>query len=153
MTGPQTERTAREQSPGHGLRRAVVVGFDGSPAATRGLDRAAAAVGTSGELIVVIVEPELYSQGLLSESLLEPTGIAASELAQRAREQLPANADHITVIRRGDPADELMAVAREHEADLIVIGRRGHDFAARVLMGSVAARIVTRAPCDVLVVA
>lgn len=134
------------------MHRAVVVGFDGSPAATRGLNRAADAVGTAGALIVVIVEPELYSRGLLSESLLEPTEIAASDLAQQAREQLPANAGHITVIRRGDPADELMAVAREHEADLIVIGRRGRDVAARVLMGSVAARIVTRAPCDVLVV-
>jgi nucleotide-binding universal stress UspA family protein len=135
MTGLQTGRTVREQIPGCGL------------------DRAAAAVGTSDVLIVVIVEPELYSRGLLSESLLEPTEIAASELAQRAREQMPANAGHITVIRRGDPADELLTVAHEHEADLMVIGRRGRDVAARVLMGSVAARIVTRAPCDVLVVA
>jgi len=132
--------------------RAAVVGFDGSPAATRGLDRAAAAAGTSGELIVVIVEAELYSSGLLSESLLEPTEIAASELAQQAREHLHATRHNI-LIRRGDPADELLTVAHEQEADLIVVGRRGRDLAARVLMGSIAARIVTRAPCDVLVVA
>jgi nucleotide-binding universal stress UspA family protein len=138
---------------GRGPRRAVVAGFDGSPAATRGLDRAAAAAGASGTLIVVIVESELYSRGLLAESLLEPGELDPSELAQQARAQVHTVEDPVTVIRRGDPADELIAVAREHEADLIVIGRRGSDFAARVLMGSVAARIVARAPCDVLVVA
>jgi nucleotide-binding universal stress UspA family protein len=32
------------------------------------------------------------------------------------------------------------------------VGRRGGDFVARTLLGSVAERIVKQAPCDVLVV-
>jgi nucleotide-binding universal stress UspA family protein len=38
-------------------------------------------------------------------------------------------------------------------ADLLVVGRRGGDFVARTLLGSVAQRVVQQAPCDVLVVA
>jgi nucleotide-binding universal stress UspA family protein len=38
-------------------------------------------------------------------------------------------------------------------AGLLIIGRRGKDFVARTLLGSVATRLVEQAPCDVLVVA
>jgi nucleotide-binding universal stress UspA family protein len=41
----------------------------------------------------------------------------------------------------------------EIDVVLIVIGRRGRDFAARALLGSVAERVVSQASCDVLVVA
>jgi nucleotide-binding universal stress UspA family protein len=47
----------------------------------------------------------------------------------------------------------LVDIAREVAADLLVIGRRGDDFIARTLLGSVAQRAVQHAPCDVLVVA
>jgi nucleotide-binding universal stress UspA family protein len=57
------------------------------------------------------------------------------------------------VARPGDPAAILLEAARDAHADLIVIGRRGRDFAARVLLGSVAQRVVSQASCDVLVVA
>lgn len=58
-----------------------------------------------------------------------------------------------SLARKGDPAATLLEAARDAQADLIVIGRRGRDFAARVLLGSVAQRVVNQAPCDVLVVA
>ena len=50
----------------------------------------------------------------------------------------------------GDPAVVLVDIAREVAADLLVIGRRGGDFVARTLLGSVAQRAVQHAPCDVL---
>jgi nucleotide-binding universal stress UspA family protein len=58
----------------------------------------------------------------------------------------------LAVARRGDPGEVLADVARQQRADLLVVGRRGRDFAARVLLGSVASRLVADAPCDVLVV-
>jgi nucleotide-binding universal stress UspA family protein len=57
------------------------------------------------------------------------------------------------IVRKGDPAAIVLETARDEQAELIVIGRRGRDFAARVLLGSVAERVVSQAPCDVLVVA
>jgi nucleotide-binding universal stress UspA family protein len=53
----------------------------------------------------------------------------------------------------GDPAVVLIDIAREVDAQLLVVGRRGGDFVSRTLLGSVAQRVVQYAPCDVLVVA
>jgi nucleotide-binding universal stress UspA family protein len=133
--------------------RTVVVGFDGSPAATRGAARAAALVGGSGLLILVAVERAVYSRGILSEPLLESDEVLDVELRKQAQERVrDGDARQLTLHRRGDPAEVLVDVAREYDADLVVVGRRGRDFAARVLLGSVAARIVANAACDVLVV-
>jgi nucleotide-binding universal stress UspA family protein len=47
----------------------------------------------------------------------------------------------------------LIEIAREADADLLIVGRRGSDFVTRTLLGSVAERVVQQAHCDVLVVA
>jgi universal stress protein A len=52
----------------------------------------------------------------------------------------------------GDAATEILHVARETGCDLIVMGTQGRTGLQRVLMGSVAERIVRRASCPVLTV-
>ena len=51
----------------------------------------------------------------------------------------------------GEPAAELVEAARELDADLVVLGRRSRSL-RRVVLGSVSAKVVRDAPCDVLVV-
>jgi nucleotide-binding universal stress UspA family protein len=73
----------------------------------------------------------------------------AEETAARFREAgVPATAK----IRRGETAAELIAEAREFEADLVIVGSRGIGGLARLLLGSVARRVLLHAPCSVLVV-
>jgi len=55
-------------------------------------------------------------------------------------------------IRTGDPASEILRVAEERNADLIVAGARGVSLLEGFLMGSVADRLVKQAPCSVLIV-
>ena len=55
-------------------------------------------------------------------------------------------------IRTGHPYEEICKVARELNADLIVLGSRGNTGLKRVLLGSTAERVVRFAPCPVLVV-
>ena len=132
----------------------VIVGFDGSPAAARALDLAAEALAPDGLLLVVSIEPQVQSRGLLSESLLEP-GVSAEVLLDFARERLRGAAPSLeleTIARTGDPGDALVELARERDARLIAVGGRGADYNARVLLGSVAAHVAEHAPCDVLVV-
>jgi nucleotide-binding universal stress UspA family protein len=132
----------------------VIVGFDGSPAAARALDQAAKALTPDGQLLVVTVEPQVQSRGLLSESLLEP-GVSAKVLLDFARDRLGAAAPSLqleTIARTGDPGHALVKLARERDARLIALGGRGADYEARVLLGSVAAHVAEHAPCDVLVV-
>jgi nucleotide-binding universal stress UspA family protein len=52
----------------------------------------------------------------------------------------------------GDPARELVRLAREEGSDLIVMGTHGRTGLRRALLGSVAAAVVREAPCAVLVV-
>lgn len=107
----------------------------------------------SGLLILVTVDPAVYSRGMLSEPLLEPDEDLAVESLRQARARLRnARVAQLTLVRRGNPTEVLVDVAREYSAQLVVVGRRGRDFAARALLGSVATQVVANAPCDVLVV-
>ncbi len=52
----------------------------------------------------------------------------------------------------GDPAEEILGYAQRHPIDLIVVGTQGRTGVSRVLLGSVAERVVRGARCPVLVV-
>lgn len=58
-----------------------------------------------------------------------------------------------TVLREGETPHQLIIdEAVEKKADMIVIGRRGRSGLMKVLMGSVAAKVIGHAPCKVLIV-
>ncbi len=56
------------------------------------------------------------------------------------------------VVREGYPATAIEEEARSRHADLVVIGTRGHSGLKHLLLGSVAERVVQKAPCPVLAV-
>ncbi len=137
---------AREQAT-------IVVGYDGSDPARRGLTRVRRLGFGAMTVVLVSVTPDVRSPAL-GEPLVEPTG-DTHQLLDEAQELCGAS-EGIVVERReavGDPAVVLVDVARELGADLVIVGRQGSDFVTRTLLGSVAERVVQRAPCDVLVVA
>lgn len=131
----------------------VVAGYDGSDAARRALARVRDLGARTRRVLVVAVAPDLRSPGLASE--LAGGTFDGERLEEEARGLLDAPEHGRVEIRTtvGDPAVVLVEVAREVGADLLVVGRRGGDFVARTLLGSVAERVVKQAPCDVLVVA
>ncbi len=76
------------------------------------------------------------------------------ELAQ-VRAQLDAEGIEHEVrqlVRGLDPAEDLIAVATETEADFIVIGLRRRTPVGKLILGSNAQRILLEAPCPVLAV-
>lgn len=56
------------------------------------------------------------------------------------------------LVRGMDPADDLIAVAKETGADFIVIGLRRRTPVGKLILGSNAQRILLEAPCPVLAV-
>jgi len=56
------------------------------------------------------------------------------------------------VFREGDPATEIIRFAAEAGSDLIVMGTHGRTGLERLLLGSVAEKVMRDAPCSVLVV-
>jgi nucleotide-binding universal stress UspA family protein len=71
-----------------------------------------------------------------------------ADLRQRASLR-PAPSEFIPI---GKPAIEIIKIARDWQADLIVLGSHGRIRIPRLLLGSVAEKVMRRAPCPVLVV-
>ncbi len=53
---------------------------------------------------------------------------------------------------QGDPASEIVKLAKAEHADLIVLGTHGRTGIGRLLFGSTAEQILRRAPCPILAV-
>jgi nucleotide-binding universal stress UspA family protein len=119
--------------------RRIVVGFDGTAGARRALESAAQLMGYGSTLTVVTVADE--------------GGNGGQEVLASARELLLGRLVTATYVQRiGDPAEELVGMANELGADLLVVGRRGRREGVRDEPGSVSADVVRQASCDVLVV-
>ena len=56
------------------------------------------------------------------------------------------------LLLEGIPPDRIVRTARSRRADLVVMGTHGHTGLTRLILGSVASRIVATAPCPVLTV-
>lgn len=56
------------------------------------------------------------------------------------------------VIRVGDPSLEIVRYATSQDVDLVVMGTHGRGAVARMLLGSVAEKVVRSAPCPVVTV-
>jgi nucleotide-binding universal stress UspA family protein len=142
--------------------KSIVVGTDGSDTANQAVREAvdlARAVGAKLELVSAY-EP-VAAQRLAEERRQAPEDLqwaispredvdstldSAAELAKRAG----VTAD--VYPRQGDPADAILDVAEEQEADLIVVGNKGMTGAKRFLLGSVPNKVSHHAPCSVLII-
>jgi len=63
-----------------------------------------------------------------------------------------ANIEYAHRLLSGDPASEIVNLAKSEHADLIVLGTHGRTGLERLLMGSTAEQVLRRAPCPVLAV-
>lgn len=138
----------------------VVVGIDGS-------DQSAHAAMVSAELakrtgatlhFVTVVRPPEGWWGIVG-SPPTPTALSRS-LSEAQREILDrvlggldlTGIEVIQVEDVGDPARKLLDYVDKVDADLMIIGRRGAGVLERLMLGSVANRIVHDAPCLVMLV-
>ena len=63
-----------------------------------------------------------------------------------------AGVEPLLLLKEGDPAHKIVQAAEEGDFDLIVMGHRGLSPVKAFVLGSVSNRVVTHAPCSVLVV-
>jgi nucleotide-binding universal stress UspA family protein len=80
---------------------------------------------------------------------LEEEGRRYLDLARKDGERQGVSVGAQT--RQGDPFEEIIAMANDLQADLIVMGHTGRRGTSRVLIGSVTQRVLDYAPCPVLV--
>lgn len=77
--------------------------------------------------------------------------IAGQRLHLLIPEEAKRHCELITSVRCGNPAEEILAYAREHRIDLICMGASGKGFSLEKLFGSTADRVLRHAPCPVLI--
>lgn len=137
-------------------KRLVLVAIDFSPASHLALRWAHAyARATSQTLHLIHVVEDL--PGLPATKLrIEQDERQLTESARHELTKLaPVDATEtpfVYHVRRGHPVREIVTCARDLDAALLVVGSHGHAGLERVLLGSVAERLVRLAPCPVVVI-
>lgn len=97
--------------------------------------------------------PIMYGEGAFYPTETDAE-IEAAAVKQLDDVKLDSTAD-LTVKRHakhGHPFVEIVRYAKDNEVDLIIIGTHGRGAIAHMLLGSVAEKVVRKAPCPVLVV-
>ena len=85
----------------------------------------------------------------LPRAIHEAATAGLDGMVGRVKAQVP---DTESLLRAGAPADEILAVAKERNVDLIVMGTHGRKGFAHALLGSIAEKVLRRADLPVLTV-
>ena len=140
--------------------QAIVVGIDGSQQARHATALAASmarATGAKIHLVTVVRPPEGW-WGIVGSP---PTSTALGNTLTDAKQQILdlvaadvdlTDIDYQLVEEIGDPAKTLVSYASSIEANLLIVGKRGAGIIERMMIGSVANRVVHDAQCPVVIV-
>jgi nucleotide-binding universal stress UspA family protein len=136
-------------------RGVIIVGVDGSPSSRRALRWALQQAEATGKRIVAVQAwqvPAVYGTGAMvmpgvqwgEEARVSLESIIASAIGDQSRVPIEQR------VIEGHPAAVLLSQAAD--ADLLVVGSRGHGGFVGTLLGSVSRHVVSHTPCPVVVV-
>jgi nucleotide-binding universal stress UspA family protein len=142
-----------------GMIHRIVAGVDGSPSSLVALQWAVRQAGLTGGSVRAVMAWQypvaITGYGWAPIAVVEPGEY--EENAQKALAEAVAAVDtsgcDVQIsqwVRQGNPAQVLIDAAAD--ADLLVVGSRGHGGFAEVLLGSVSMHCVHHAPCPVAVI-
>ena len=138
--------------------KTIVVGVDGSPGSRRALTWAAAeAADHAADLVVLNVwehtlPPPSGSVSVSERYVPDPSQRTAEDLVQVIKEELGDDPPLVVQpqVKQGNPAKVLIDQAAD--ADLLVVGSRGHGGFRGLVLGSVSQHVAAYATCPVTVV-
>jgi nucleotide-binding universal stress UspA family protein len=134
----------------------IVVGTDGSDTAQEAVRQAAELARRFDahlHIVCAYTPVAVRVQGSSPESgewNVGPEFIGEEVLARAS--SLAAGGHVETHARTGDPAEAIIEVAEEENADLVVIGNKGMQGARRFMLGNVPNKVSHHAPCSVYIV-
>jgi nucleotide-binding universal stress UspA family protein len=132
----------------------VLVGLDFSECSIRAAQLALQLLEGRGKLTLLHARPRLESgsrQGQEWDAAYSRNLPPLFDTVMR-RLVIPAHITVETATVRGEPASTLLSYAQQSDADMIAIGTQRHGLIERLLVGSVATRILRTARCSVLAV-
>lgn len=141
--------------------KSIVVATDGSQySAAAASEAIGIAKRNDAKLTILAVVPadiamptDVDFAALQREKIADQEMLAAEKNAKAVKEAAQkAGVEAQAFVMSGKPADAIMELARDKSADLVVVGSHGRTGLDRLLMGSVAERVIVLANCAVLVV-
>ena len=140
----------------------IVVGTDGSETAGEAVRQAIALARPLGARLQIVSAYEPVPDTRLREEatqaptdlqwMVNPREQVEATLSDAAELVRAAGVEVETFAREGAPADAILDVAEERDADLIIVGNKGMTGARRFLLGSVPNKVSHHAPCSVLII-
>jgi len=141
--------------------KSIVVATDGSKySAAAASEAIGIAKRNSAKLTAISVVPaELATPADIDFATIEREKLADQEMhtaeknARAVKEAAQKEGvDAQAFVMSGKPADAIIEIAKDQKADLVVVGSHGRTGLDRLLMGSVAERVIVLATCAVLAV-
>jgi nucleotide-binding universal stress UspA family protein len=146
----------------------ILVAVDGSATSDKALDFAVALSEKFGATLKVLNVSEALTVGVVSIEQAPSLGAGVnlpvntkdfrqiheqilSKSLDRAKMNNPEGAIS-SVLREGDPALEIVSVAKEGGFDVVVVGHVGMGKVSELILGGVAEKVVHLAPCPVVIV-
>ncbi len=142
--------------------RKIMVATDGSETSIRAADLAVQLAGLSGGSITAIYVVDIFRlarlpgytafpslSNKLMELMLREGELATAEIYDMATE---GGVPFKRIIAEGDPSEEILKRSQDSGADLLVMGRIGRSGMERIMLGSVAEKVVRHARIPVLIV-
>jgi nucleotide-binding universal stress UspA family protein len=142
----------------------LLVAYDGSEASTKAIDVAVQCSTPDDELVILTVIPAALVESTFTNMLLPTidlsTVVTPGTFKEKAMESLGKIAKNLEgkigkvdiAVEAGDPADEILLVAKKYDSDIILVGYKGYGKEGRFLLGSVTDKVVRHASRSVLVV-
>lgn len=144
------------------MYRRILVPLDGSATSQRGFDEALGLARAFGASLVLLHVVEGYPMmiEMATATTWEQVGTGLREEGRRVLDVAHAAAQsagiasetHLEDAAAARVCDVIVARAREHRCDLIVMGTHGRRGIQHAMVGSNAERVVRMAPCTVLLV-
>jgi nucleotide-binding universal stress UspA family protein len=135
----------------------IVVAADGSPASAQGLQQVASLAAPIGAKVIVVYVRHFPGTALMASGGADPLLVEAMEEQEsEVRQEVLriVGGTGLTwelVVRVGSPGEEIVKVADESGADLVVVGSNRHSSLHNLLLGSTAAYLATHSRVPVLV--
>ena len=137
----------------------ILLPTDGSKYANNAAKHAIWAADSCGADMIVlnVVEsnkiPDMRADEVESElkKMMREEGNAAFEEVSQLLDQSPVDVKASFIIEEGNPADKILKTIDNNDIDLVVMGTSGKHGLDRILIGSVAEKVVRNANCTVTI--
>lgn len=136
----------------------VLIAIDDSPhslhAAEKGFELAIALQAEIGiaYIIDIMNEPVIPETGLVSNDQQIASSVKANKVIDKLLKKYPKSGEVTRFTQEGFPKNEIVLIAKDWQADLIVMGTHGRSGLSYLLLGSVSEYVIKHSHIPVMVV-